>query len=48
MAPGERRYRFELLCDLTVPRAHAELWRLAENWHVRPVRVLTGWLWEAA
>jgi putative protein-disulfide isomerase len=38
----------ELLCDLPGPRAHAELWRLAENWRVRPVRVLTGWLWEPA
>jgi putative protein-disulfide isomerase len=38
----------ELLCDLPGPRSHAELWRLAENWRVRPVRVLTGWLWEAA
>ncbi len=38
----------ELLCDLPGPVAHAELWRLAENWRVRPVRVLTGWLWEAA
>ena len=38
----------ELLCDLPGPRAHAELWRLAEDWRVRPVRVLTGWLWEAA
>jgi predicted DsbA family dithiol-disulfide isomerase len=38
----------ESLCDLPGPRAHAELWRLAENWRLRPVRVLTGWLWEAA
>ena len=38
----------EMLCDLPGPRAHAELWRLAEDWSVRPVRVLTGWLWEAA
>jgi putative protein-disulfide isomerase len=38
----------ELLCDLPGPRAHAELWRLAESWRLRPVRVLTGWLWEAA
>jgi predicted DsbA family dithiol-disulfide isomerase len=38
----------ELLCDLPGPRAHAELWRLAEGWQLRPVRVLTGWLWEAA
>jgi len=38
----------EALCDLPGPRAQAELWRLAEGWQVRPVRVLTGWLWEAA
>ena len=38
----------EALCDLPGPRARAELWRLAENWRVRPVRVLTGWLWEPA
>lgn len=38
----------EALCDLPGPRARAELWRLAEGWRVRPVRVLTGWLWEAA
>jgi len=37
----------ELLCDLPGPRAHAELWRLAEGWRLRPVRVLTGWLWES-
>ena len=38
----------ELLCELAGPRAQAELWRLAEGWQLRPVRVLTGWLWEAA
>ncbi|MGH2978911.1 MAG: DsbA family oxidoreductase [Solirubrobacterales bacterium] len=38
----------ETLCDLPGPRAHAELWRLAESWRLRPVPVLTGWLWEAA
>jgi putative protein-disulfide isomerase len=38
----------EELCDLPGPRAHAELWRLAESWRLRPARVLTGWLWEAA
>jgi putative protein-disulfide isomerase len=38
----------EALCDLPGPRAHAELWRLAETWRLRPVRVLTGWMWEAA
>jgi hypothetical protein len=38
----------EALCELPGPRAHAELWRLAQDWRLRPVRVLTGWLWEAA
>ena len=38
----------EAVCDLPGPRARAELWRLAEEWRVRPVRVLTGWLWESA
>lgn len=36
------------LCDLPGPRAAAELWRLATDWRVRPLRVLTGELWEAA
>lgn len=38
----------EAVCDLPEPRAAAELWRLASEWRVKPVRVLTGWLWEAA
>jgi protein-disulfide isomerase-like protein with CxxC motif len=38
----------ESLCELPGPRAQAELWRLAESWRLRPVRVLTGWLWELA
>jgi predicted DsbA family dithiol-disulfide isomerase len=38
----------EAVCDLPAPRAHAELWRLAAEWRVRPVRVLTGMLWELA
>jgi predicted DsbA family dithiol-disulfide isomerase len=38
----------EVLCELPGPRASAELWRLAESWKLRPVRVLTGYLWEAA
>jgi predicted DsbA family dithiol-disulfide isomerase len=38
----------EAVCDLPGPRANAELWRLAAEWRVRPVRVLTGTLWEAA
>ena len=37
----------EAVCDLPGPRASAELWRLASEWRVRPVRVLTGWLFEA-
>jgi putative protein-disulfide isomerase len=35
-------------CELPGPTAAAELWRLATEWRVRPIRVLTGWLWEAA
>ena len=38
----------EAVCDLPGPRANAELWRLAAEWRVRPVRVLIGTLWEAA
>lgn len=38
----------EELCGLPEPRAHAELWRLAGDWQVKPLRVLTGWLWEPA
>jgi predicted DsbA family dithiol-disulfide isomerase len=38
----------EAVCDLPGPRANAELWRLATEWRVRPVRVLTGMLWERA
>ncbi len=34
------------LCDLPGPRAAAELWRLATEWKLRPVPVLTGELWE--
>jgi predicted DsbA family dithiol-disulfide isomerase len=36
------------VCGLPGPRAPAELWRLATEWRVRPVRVLTGDLWELA
>jgi predicted DsbA family dithiol-disulfide isomerase len=36
----------EAVCDLAGPRANAELWRLAAEWRVKPVRVLTGMLWE--
>jgi hypothetical protein len=33
------------VCDLPGPRAPAELWRLAAEWQVRPIRVVTGDLW---
>ena len=36
------------VCDLPGPRAAAELWSLASEWRLRPVRVLTGELWEVA
>jgi hypothetical protein len=36
------------VCSLPGPRAPAELWRLASEWQVRPLRVLTGELWELA
>jgi predicted DsbA family dithiol-disulfide isomerase len=38
----------EAVCGLPGPRASAELWRLASEWRVKPVRVLTGELWEPA
>ena len=38
----------EAVCDLPGPRANAELWRLATEWRVKPIRVLTGTLWETA
>jgi putative protein-disulfide isomerase len=36
------------ICDLPPIRAEAELWRMATELRVRPVRVLTGVLWELA
>ena len=36
------------LCDLPLTRAAAELWGLAVELRLRPVRVLTGELWEPA
>jgi len=38
----------EVVCALPVPRAGAELWRLASEWKLRQVRVVTGDLWEPA
>lgn len=35
-------------CDLSGPRAPAELWRLALEWRVRPRSVLGGELWAPA
>ena len=36
------------VCGLPEPRAGAELWRLASEWRLRPVRVLASHLWELA
>jgi hypothetical protein len=36
------------VCGLALPVVEAELWRLATEWKVKPVRVLTGVLWEPA
>src|SRR5436305_528900 len=38
----------EAVCGLPEPRAQAELWQMASDWKVKPVRVLTGHLWELA
>lgn len=38
----------EEVCRLPEPRAYAELWRLAAEFEVQPIRVVTGWLWELA
>jgi putative protein-disulfide isomerase len=38
----------EAVCDLPGPRAGAEVWRLASEWRVRRVPVLSGELWELA
>jgi predicted DsbA family dithiol-disulfide isomerase len=36
------------VCDLPEGRAESELWRLAGEWRVKPLRVLSGRLWEPA
>ena len=36
------------VCDLPLPRAHAELWGLAADLRARPVPVLASHIWEAA
>ena len=43
MAPVE----VEQVCGLPEPRAAAELWRLASEWQAKPLRVLSGYLFEA-
>jgi protein-disulfide isomerase-like protein with CxxC motif len=37
----------EVICELPGPRAGAQLFKLAEQWRLRPLRRLTGYLWEA-
>jgi putative protein-disulfide isomerase len=36
----------ELICELPGPRARAELYRMAEQWELRPTQILTGTMWE--
>jgi hypothetical protein len=38
----------EAICDLPGPRAGAEAWRLASEWRVKRVPVLSSELWELA
>jgi putative protein-disulfide isomerase len=38
----------EEVCGLPSPVAGAQLWQLAAEWKLRPVKVLTGHLWELA
>ena len=38
----------EALCGLPAPRAHFELWRMVGDWTLRPLRSLTGFLFERA
>jgi putative protein-disulfide isomerase len=38
----------EAVCELPEPRAQAALWGFASDWKLRPLRVLTGYLWETA
>jgi putative protein-disulfide isomerase len=36
----------ETVCELPGPVAELSLWQLASEWRIRPLRVLTGVLWE--
>jgi predicted DsbA family dithiol-disulfide isomerase len=44
LAPAE----VEALCRLPAPRAQLELWRMVGDWTLRPLRSLTGFLFERA
>jgi hypothetical protein len=38
----------EILAEKPLPVLEAELWGLARDWKLKPVRALTGTLWEPA
>ena len=38
----------EAVCGLPGPKAHAELWGLVSEWKLKPLKTLTGWLFEKA
>jgi hypothetical protein len=38
----------QVLADRPRPPVEAELWRLATEWKLKPVGILTGTLWELA
>ena len=44
LAPAE----IEALCGLPGPKAQAELWQRASEWKLKPLKALTGWLFERA
>jgi hypothetical protein len=36
----------ETVCGLPTPQTHAALWQLAGEWKLRPVKLLTDYLWD--
>jgi hypothetical protein len=38
----------EALCGLPTPKAQAELWQAVSDWKLKPLKSLTGYLFEAA
>ena len=38
----------EVLAEKPLPVLEAELWEMARDWKLKPVRALTGALWESA